>query len=325
MANLDLDHHLNDTVGCVFIGILLELILYGFSLAQTQYYFHEYPCDRLYIQILVAFLWLLDTARTCCDLQFLWDYLVTNHANLGGMSRFTNTFIAEFFLASCVVLIVQLYFIYSVWRFMAYKWHRFPLTITMVSLALLSFSGGVVSVYDFTVNSDLGASLDRAEVPASIQTVTAFVTDVYIAAALSIILHGKRTGFSGTDSLITKLVAFAIHRGIITALMQLLHFATYIGTLNDGPNKLFWALFHFPGSKIYTNSLLAVFNIRNWLRDGPAQAMVEEIELCSSGSGGSRSTGPPQIRAARIVVTTEVFSDTDLRNGRGRSGSGAGV
>ncbi|TFY61149.1 hypothetical protein EVJ58_g4690 [Rhodofomes roseus] len=133
------------------------------------------------------------------------------------MSRFTNTFITEFFLASCVVLIVQLYFIYSVWRFMAYKWHRFPLTITMVSLALLSFSGGVVSVYDFTVNSDLGASLDRAEVPASIQTVTAFVTDVYIAAALSVILHGKRTGFSGTDSLITKLVAFAIHRGIITA------------------------------------------------------------------------------------------------------------
>lgn len=29
--------------------------LYGFFLAQTQYYFHEYPSDRLYIQIMVRF------------------------------------------------------------------------------------------------------------------------------------------------------------------------------------------------------------------------------------------------------------------------------
>lgn len=208
---------------------------------------------------------------------------------------------------------------------MAHKWHRYPLAVTMGALALLSFSGGVVSVYDFTVNPDLAASLDRAEVPASIQTVTAFVTDVYIAASLSIILHGKRTGFSGTDSLITKLVAAAIHRGIITALMQLLHFATYIGTLNDGPNKIIWALFHFPGSKIYTNSFLAVLNIRHWLRDGPAELVIEEIELRTSGSSGSRSARPPQARAAQILMTTEVFSDTDLRNGRGRSKSSARV
>ncbi|KAH9923644.1 uncharacterized protein B0H18DRAFT_1120290 [Fomitopsis serialis] len=265
MADSGLDLHLNDTVGCIFIGILFETILYGLSLAQTQYYFHEYPSDRLHIQILVAFVWYDRNS-------FIWDILVTNHANLNAFTQFTNPFITEFFLASLIVLIVQLYYVYSVWRFMIHKWHRFPLAVTMGTLALLSFSGGVGSFFASTpfvlpkfrslhlstVNPDLAASLDRAEVAASIQTVTAFVTDVYIAAALSIILHGKRTGFSGTDSLITKLVAAAIHRGIITALMQLLHFATYIGTLNDGPNKLIWALFHFPGSKIYTNSLLAV-------------------------------------------------------------------
>ena len=70
-----LDSRLNNTVGCAFIGILFELMcvcvhgpstralcvdeilrsLYGFSIAQTQYYFHEYPCDRLYIQIVVRF------------------------------------------------------------------------------------------------------------------------------------------------------------------------------------------------------------------------------------------------------------------------------
>ena len=81
-GNSVLDQHLNNTVGCVFIGILFELMyvdvhglcvlyidrfmhsLYGFSIAQTQYYFHEYPCDRLYIQIMVRSLELDITAFT---------------------------------------------------------------------------------------------------------------------------------------------------------------------------------------------------------------------------------------------------------------------
>ncbi|KZT73015.1 hypothetical protein DAEQUDRAFT_722112 [Daedalea quercina L-15889] len=273
---------------------------------------------------MVGFLWSLDTARTCCDLQFLWAYLVTSHGNINGMSRFTNTFMAEFFFSSLTVLLVQLYYVYSIWRFLARKWHRFFLTITIVMFSLLSFSGGVASVYEFTVNPALASSLSRAEIPASIQTVSAVVTDAYIAIVLTVILRGKRTGFSGTDSLITKLVAFAIHRGIITTLMQLLHFATYIGTYRSGPNMLIWALFHFPGSKIYTNSLLAVLNIRHWLRDGPAEAMVEEIELATSRSDGSGSSRP-QIRAARILVTREVCSDAEGLPSRPRSKSVVGM
>ena len=70
--------NLNDTLGCTFIGILFEILwvlsarllsevwvlmgprrprrscrFYGFSCAQTQYYFHEYPEDKAYLKILV--------------------------------------------------------------------------------------------------------------------------------------------------------------------------------------------------------------------------------------------------------------------------------
>ncbi|KAI0734318.1 hypothetical protein C8Q72DRAFT_461779 [Fomitopsis betulina] len=254
--------------------------------------------------------------------QFIWSYLVTSHGNIDGMSRFTNSFIAEFFLAALVVLIVQIYYICSIWRFMTRRWYRIPLTVTMALLALLSFCGGVGSVSAFVQNPTLGASLSRAEIPACIETVTAVVTDVYIAVALSITLRSKRTGFSGTDTLISKLVTFAIHRGIMTAVLQLLHFATYIGTFHDGPNKLIWALFHFPGSKIYTNSLLAVLNARHWLLDRPAEARIEEIELSEPMNSSSQGHSPrPHIRAARILVTQETCSDA----GRVRSKSGVFV
>ncbi|KAI0727800.1 hypothetical protein C8Q72DRAFT_426410 [Fomitopsis betulina] len=255
---VDVDSILNQTVGYIFVGLAFELLFYGVSLAQTTYYYYEYPRDHFYIRALVAIVWTLDTVRTGCDLQFLWAYLVDSHANLAGMTKFTKPAIAEFFFAGLITLIVQLYYIFSIWHFMTAKWPRIVLTVSMVLFALLSFCGGLVSVYDFTPDPELSATLDHMKIPASIQTVSAVVTDVYIAIALTIILRKKRTGFSGTNSLITILVAFAIQRGVLTALMQLLHFATYIGTFKYGASKLVWALFHFPGGKIYTNSFLAV-------------------------------------------------------------------
>ncbi|EPS93008.1 hypothetical protein FOMPIDRAFT_1020789 [Fomitopsis schrenkii] len=275
---VDVNSILNQTVGYIFIGLAFELLFYGVSLAQTVYYYHEYPGDRFYIRALVAIVWTLDTVRTGCDLQFLWAYLVDSHSNLAGMTKFTK------------------YYIWSIWQFLAAKWPRIVLTTSMVE--------------DWTVS--------------------AVVTDVYIAIALTIILRGKRTGFHGTDSLITMLVAFAIQRGVLTAcvlyilgslwslsptdasrsLMQFLHFATYIGTFKDGATKLIWALFHFPGGKIYTNSFLAVLNIRHWLREAPAsRGRIEDIELPASKSGNSSR---PMIRGAQIHIDREVYSDLPL-------------
>ncbi|KZT63259.1 hypothetical protein DAEQUDRAFT_770768 [Daedalea quercina L-15889] len=164
----------------------------------------------------VAFLWLLDTARTFCNLQFIWFYLVDNHANLDGLAEFTGSFVAEAFLATLIILIVQL-----------------------------------------SVDKNITSGLVRAEVPASVQTVTSFAADVFIAVALSVVLHDKRTAFAGTSSLITKLVMYVLNRGILTALIQLVEFTTYI-SLKSGPNKLVFIVFYFPGTKIYTNSVLAM-------------------------------------------------------------------
>ena len=69
---LSTDLNLNATLGCTFIGILFEILyavsasclnhsphfnycirLYGFSCAQTQYYYYEYWSDRLQLRALV--------------------------------------------------------------------------------------------------------------------------------------------------------------------------------------------------------------------------------------------------------------------------------
>ncbi|KZT04148.1 uncharacterized protein LAESUDRAFT_786045 [Laetiporus sulphureus 93-53] len=51
MTGLNL--HLNSSMGCFFIGILLSIILYGLTCAQVLYYIWEYPIDSRRIRLLV--------------------------------------------------------------------------------------------------------------------------------------------------------------------------------------------------------------------------------------------------------------------------------
>ncbi|EED85958.1 predicted protein [Postia placenta Mad-698-R] len=76
----------------------------------------------------------------------------------------------------------------------------------------------------------------------------------------------KATICNLTDHMIMWLVLYMIHRGIVVALVQLLEFATardlilesqFLGTLNASPFELIWLAFHYPGSKLYVNSLFA--------------------------------------------------------------------
>ncbi|KAH9923643.1 uncharacterized protein B0H18DRAFT_458221 [Fomitopsis serialis] len=167
---------------------------------------------------------------------------------------------------------------------------------------------GIASIHTLTFN--IAESVSQVQVTSSIQTVAATVTDVYIAVALSIIFDSKRTGYTGTDSLVTKLVAYALQRGIMTALLQFLQFIT----LHFSGTQLTWTIVYFPVGKIYTNSLVSMLNMRHWLRE----TMGDEIELGVSGSSDSSTCSDPPCmpRTAQIPGVKKVLSGGDLHSGR---------
>ncbi|KAI0937012.1 hypothetical protein AcV5_005009 [Taiwanofungus camphoratus] len=140
MAGTDL--HLGETVGCLSLGVLFAVILYGCGIAQTLFYIRHYPDDKMLLKSLVAFTCLLDTARTILDIQVAWYMLVQNHAQPHALSLFTKTFLAEYFLAALTILIVQFYFVQVIWKLFGQMDHerfQIPLTALAVVLALLSF------------------------------------------------------------------------------------------------------------------------------------------------------------------------------------------
>lgn len=129
-----------------------------------------------------------------------------------------------------------------------------------------------VTVYKLKVNRNIAAGLQDATATGCLQTLTAVLADIYISVLLCMILNGKKTGFRKTDYQISRLILYSIHRGIVTTAVQLLQFATFVSYIHATPFKLVWTIFHFPGSKLYLNSLLALLNVRHHLRDSGQHA-----------------------------------------------------
>ncbi|OSX58968.1 hypothetical protein POSPLADRAFT_1036024 [Postia placenta MAD-698-R-SB12] len=152
---------------------------------------------------------------------------------------------------------------------------------------------GIVTIYNMNRTLDMTIALQESTASGCAHVLMAGVADIYIAISLVVILRRQRTGFHRTENthrtnhLVTGLMLYTIHRGIIVAYVnvlsvaQLLEFSLFVGTLHANPFKLYWLIFHYPGSKLYVNSLLALLNLRDHLRGGSLIAHAEDNVLLS--------------------------------------------
>lgn len=91
---------------------------------------------------------------------------------------------------------------------------------------------------------------------------TATFVDVAIAASLCYLLATSRTGFSSTDSFITKLVGYTISTGCLTSICSM---AIIITSAVMPTNFIFIAL-QFLVTKLYANSFIAFLNARHYMK-----------------------------------------------------------
>ncbi|KAG6833998.1 hypothetical protein H0H93_012676, partial [Arthromyces matolae] len=86
--------------------------------------------------------------------------------------------------------------------------------------------------------------------------------DVLIAGILCTLLHRSRTGFQRSDTMINKLILFAVNTGVLTSLCAV---GSLISIVVAGQTFLYIAFFFCIG-RLYSNSLLATLNARKMIR-----------------------------------------------------------
>jgi len=93
--------------------------------------------------------------------------------------------------------------------------------------------------------------------------------DIAIAIVLAYVLQQQKTGFKKTTHMINRIIMYSLNTGLITAFFGI---ATLIATVSSGDTLIF-AIFFFTGSRIYANSLLAILNLRNRIREEEASTL----------------------------------------------------
>lgn len=129
---------LGATAGWGFIGVLFGSLFFGVSCAQTLYYLRHFQRDGWRLRLFIGCLWVLDLARTAISTACIWDFLVTDHANLLEVELLPSTFSAQYVLGGFTSSLVQLYYIRIIYVFIRDKWYRYPATVFMTTSSLLS-------------------------------------------------------------------------------------------------------------------------------------------------------------------------------------------
>ncbi|KAI1783965.1 hypothetical protein LXA43DRAFT_289843 [Ganoderma leucocontextum] len=113
-----------------------------------------------------------------------------------------------------------------------------------------------------------------------------------IVAGLCYYLHSKRTGFRSTDSIIDRLIVYAINRGVLTTMCHTAYLITTVAL----PKRFIDLPFGLLDGKLYCNTLLATLNAQKSLRrDGDnvvelGTQIFGHLDTSNQGNGGHRST-----------------------------------
>jgi len=125
----------------------------------------------------------------------------------------------------------------------------------------------------------------------------AALADVSITISLCWYLHSRRTGIKRTEKLLDRLIILAINRGLITAVAQVGFLVFNVAA----PGKNYWYPFHQSIGKLYTNSYLAMLNIRSYAETGSAKIEADSASsrVASTLRGASfKVTGASSIPSA---------------------------
>ncbi|KAH8984342.1 hypothetical protein EDB92DRAFT_1493915 [Lactarius akahatsu] len=76
-------------------------------------------------------------------------------------------------------------------------------------------------------------------------------------------LYHKRTGFARTDSVIMTLMTYTVHSGLLTSVLT----CAVLISFSIAPSTMYSDMFFWPMSKFYANSLLAMLNSRDYVRE----------------------------------------------------------
>jgi len=294
--------NLNNTFGAFLIGVVVSAVLFGVTCIQTWYYFQNYS-DNILVKATVTLLLVFEALHSVFSIHAIYYFVILNYLNPVALLKATWSATLTLAVSSVIMLIVHLFYTRRVYH-MSRK--NIPLTVLIILLALAHFATGIsVTVRAFQLKYWAEFATIVNIVDASLSLAVAI--DVLIAASLSYYLHTSRSGIRSTDTLINRLMVYAINNGILTSVFDII---TLVFVTIEVDNLIFLSVFQVVGN-LYTNSMLATLNSRR-PTSGLATSTTTDASHGISSMFGTQTR--PTTLSAQLSGRTDHVSKTQIVN-----------
>ncbi|KAH8818929.1 hypothetical protein DL96DRAFT_375855 [Flagelloscypha sp. PMI_526] len=226
------------TIGPLLLGFAFNLYLYGFVFNQYLTYKTTKFDDRIWLQVLVTTLFVIDTSQTAVEFYAVWYFLVENYTN-PSVSNYVF-WMLPFCGASTAIsaLIVQTFLIRRLYRLTEQFW----LHVFLILAAVVACLAGVTTAIWCGIISD--AYQLAPVIPLAIvwYTIVAGV-DIIITVTLSRALWRSKTGYPATNTIIHRCIRASIQSGLFSSVFAVANLVGFVLWNNTHINLIFaWPL-----------------------------------------------------------------------------------
>ncbi|KAK1221249.1 hypothetical protein PQX77_015939 [Marasmius sp. AFHP31] len=301
MADVGIPPTIARITGPLVLGYMLNYGLYGVLAVQTYIYYTAFPRDKVAFQAIVYTVFLVETMQT---LMISHDAFRTFAYGFGRLQALDEVHLLWFdvcILDGLVAFSVQTYFAYRIHLLSKSK----IIAALVLAMALAQLAGSLaVGVITRRVGA-FSQIRDFTFIPALFWLGGSAACDVTIAIAMTYTLSRYVDVFNQTKDLVRRLIRLTMETGSLTAVVAIVDLILFLVY----PKEDFHITPALILAKLYSNSLLVVFNNRVKIKGG--RGMESETSKVNMSFGDAPGTSRSRAPTNGVAYTVEESIWTD--------------
>ncbi|KAI0628326.1 hypothetical protein C8Q77DRAFT_1162321 [Trametes polyzona] len=248
------------TIGAVYIGMVVGVMLYGLTIYQAYRYYTLYPNDRLELKAYITVVLLFETFHTLLWTIVCYHYLITEIFDILTILNAHWSVRCTLLVTAYTVFLAQTFYAQRVYYVgPRYRWLVIPAAMSIMTGITFATIAGVKAFTSMRLITDFKniSWLVSAAYGCSV------ASDAILAGSLVFVLKRIRTNSERCDTVLDALIKYTVNTGLLTSVFSLLVFIFAIIL----PGNLIYAAISIVTAKLYANSVLAVVNSRKSFSD----------------------------------------------------------
>ncbi|EJD00212.1 uncharacterized protein FOMMEDRAFT_170199 [Fomitiporia mediterranea MF3/22] len=283
----------------LLLGDFFHWGLFGILTVQVYIYYLAFPKDRTAFKCLVYGLYTVDMAQTLIVTHDAFFSYAKGFGSLSALDAMQTGWLAVPVLSGIVSCTVQLCYTYRIYVLSKSK----VLVIGISALAVTQGSAAIAEGVQAFEAGRFSTLASKAFASTTVWLAGSAACDLIIAASMTFLVSGhslalhyfmlkreqlrrKDSGMNATHALLSRLIRLIIETGCLTATMALVELSLFLAY----PDMSYHVCIAVILAKLYSNSLLVVFNSRLRLANGRGGGSGAEASFISCSNFNSKNS-----------------------------------